>query len=272
MNFNDLNDDCIRVIFLEFTLAEQLRRLRGVCQRWNLLVGEKCATKRTLKLFDSLNSVYDFSWNVYSDRREADLSLGSVGSDDDLIIKIRKPNDEHLVAQFLAQQFPSVRHLVICFATYPNYYSHAPELLRAMPHLTGLVLFGKFPYSSFEKNRIFSQINSLASLTVFENFTNKPGKLWLPNVLPNLEILSLASNFWDIADILSKTSVEKLTKLNLENINYPQLQSLLYRVPKFGQNITHLNLANLNLATLQLICRHFRAIRWFEIGFVSCLQ
>lgn len=145
--------------------------MRPVCRRWSAIISQICVTKRQLKLFDNYESLFKYCMQLIELDRVNEFALKETGLDDDLVFNFgakRTALKKISCGQFIANLFPAVEKLVICF-----YYSELSQLLQSLlqhsPRLTSLVLFSGLFQDLTGESQISQQINSLNYLKIFEN-------------------------------------------------------------------------------------------------------
>ena len=172
MNINELNNDCLYLMFCDNFALQELFHLRIICPRWKLIIEKIFLGKQSLKLFVGYDSVREYLINLKSYMLDnAELRLKPIGKrNDDLVLisnafapnNISQPLNE-IRGSCLKTLFPNVVKLYIGSEHW------SPELIGLWPNLTTLAIC-KFANNFSRQHslwRVLSELVQLKSLYLF---------------------------------------------------------------------------------------------------------
>ncbi len=271
MNVNQLNDDSLLLIFKKLPIQELLRH-RLVCSRWQLLIEQLCAGRRSLKLFSGFQNVYQYANDLVNfcleDAEHLKLQPAPP-EDDDLLLAL-----EPAVGRLIGDLFTNVDRLVVHLNA--DSAVHLPSLLQCLSsRLVRLSIFGEvFAAGEFAaQQQLLLALSTLRQLQHLELFSE-------PNYSTN-QALVLSHQFGPIVSKLESFAVSgfqadvvallgeagRLKRLTLDRLPLPALQQLLeVNNRRLESTLTHLSVDDLQLDSLQFICEHFASLESLEIG------
>lgn len=272
MNINLLNDDSLILIFKRLHLQELLRH-RGVCARWQLIIEQLCAGRRSLKLFSAFSNVYQYANDLVNfcreDAEHLKLHLPGDGEDDDLQLALRSPETGRL----LGELFPNVTCLVVHLNA--DSFVHLPALLHSLsPKLTRLSVFGEISGEFAAQQQLAIALCRLQGLRHLEllkepNYSSNRALVFcspqFAPIISRLETFALSGFQCDIVQLLGETA--GLAQLTLDRLPLEPLQQLLaVNGGNLASSLTHLSVDDLGLDSLVVICESFSNLESLEVG------
>ena len=245
--FDNLNDDCYRLILKQFPIFEQLR-LRRTSARWNNAVCTNFRSKKSLKIFpdfDGMCSYYQQLISIYN--AQDDLYYHLQEDDPDELIGRRVTESESDALRnpsHLPFLFPNLTKLVIYSRTSTrevrSNITHLPGLLRNWQELESLTIFDL--QSGCIKD--IASMSKLRRLELYNVDMNQlqPIKPFL-TLLGQLEHFTLGKCFspqvYKLLHALNPDTLRRLS-LNRVRLTIDELRKLFTDKPTLTANLTHL--------------------------------
>ena len=113
MSFDQLPNETLVKIFNQIHLQQRIS-YRAVCSRWSTVIEDMCQQRKSLKLFDSVDSVHvhcGWARSQFDATEYWALQKIGQGHDDDLFIPIDKFKQEFI--NFLVVLFPNLTTLIV---------------------------------------------------------------------------------------------------------------------------------------------------------------
>ncbi|KAH9408364.1 hypothetical protein TYRP_012037 [Tyrophagus putrescentiae] len=252
MNVNQLNDDSLLLIFKKLPIQELLRH-RLVCARWQLLIEQLCAGRRSLKLFSGFQNVYQYANDLVNFCLEDAEHLKlrpAPPEDDDLLLAL-----EPAVGRLIGDLFTNVDRLVVHLNA--DSAVHLPSLLQCLSSRLQLLL-ALSTLRQLQHLELFSEPNYSTNQALVLSHQFGP-------IVSKLESFAVSGFQADVVALLGEAG--RLKRLTLDRLPLPALQQLLeVNNRRLESTLTHLSVDDLQLDSLQFICEHFASLESLEIG------
>lgn len=288
MELNQLNSDCLRLIFSQLTINE-LVHLRLVCTRWKSISETVLHSHHSLKLFSNFKSVIQYVSQLiqYNVQHEWYYRIGSgrelmVGHDYDEDQPNMYQNQidwtEPEKCDLLRLLFPTLTSLIV-HLSYSKSFSSIERLLDQFPNLQDLSIFNIASGSTLMPMSGSNKLPHLRRLELFNFNLRDINIIHLGGILPQLEHFTLGYCYQSLSDttdhitpmLLALERCQALT-LNKVRISDQILRNFVQSKCDLVRKITHLTLNTGNAFRygtsrdiIELVCERFCELIYFNM-------